>query len=596
MAEEYTASEILTLVKEKEEELNALYTRMDEDFDLYALTGYEADEGYESYTSSMPRNFFDKVTDGLSRAEMTLQIKLPEDATIAEQKAASLGELFLFGALNQIDRNLRARGEPPLREGLGFWANLRGWIGLKALVYVVDGETVFDVQSTDILHLTWEMGHDGLLWLNTKRKISKAQVKAEYGITINTKDTELLDFWTPKTNSILIEQSFAKPPTEHKRGHIPFFVGAVGAMPTVLDKEFNSTIEHRGDSVWTASRKLFNPFNKITSRTMDLYERSVAGSLIHKSPMGDKSIEGDPYKTFQEIKIGKDEEIAPLEAPEPPATTAILHSIISQDIQQSTLPYPLAYGGTTQAMSGTALSVLVDATRSVYDPRTSLLEEAYTWLCEEMLTQYTQKGIKAVNLNGNKPDGKFFYVKVRPKEINPKWTVSVVIEPKMPRDRQIEIMTALAATQQRSPQDIPLISKQTAREDILKIRDPSAEEDKALSEMGESLPPILATKIAAALKARGQDDLAQDVLMLLAPQEAQRTANPQLPPQLLAAAIEALAANPQTRELAAMMLKALGVTGTRGQGAPQMAPQQAQGMQGAPQQGVQGSPPMQPQM
>ncbi len=582
---EYTASEIITLVKDKEDELGSLHTRMAEDFDLYTLAEYEADEGYESYTSSMPRNFFDKVTDGLTRAEMVLQIKLPEDATQEEKKQASVGELFLFGALNQIDRNQRMRNEPPLRESLGFWANLRGWLGLRALVYVQNDETIFDVLPLDPLHLTWEMGHNGLLWIAHKRLITKAQLKAEYGIVIEAKSAEIIDFWTDKANSVVLNDvlqpgsaDFVKSPKEHGRRRVPFFIGSVGTMPTVLDKSFQSTIQHRGDSVWTASRNLFQPFNKIAARTMDLYERSVAGSIIHRSLDGSKSIEGDPYKTFQEIKIDKDEEIEILQPPAPPPTTAVIHSIISADIQQSTLPFPLAYGGTTQAMSGAALSILADATRSVFDPRTSLLEEAYTWLCEELLTQYTQKGIKAIDFKGKKPDGKFFQVKVKPKEIKQNWTVSVVIEPRMPRDRQTEIMTALAATQQKSPQDIPLLSKQTAREDILKIRDPSAEEDKALAEMGESLPPIMATKIAAALKARGQEDLAQDVLMLLNPQAAQRTANPQLPPNLLAAAVEALAANPETQELAAMILKAMGVTGTQGQ-----APQGAQpSMQGQP--------------
>ena len=101
----------------------------------------------------------------------------------------------------------------------------------------------------------------------------------------------------------------------------------------------------------------------------------------------------------------------------------------------------------------------------------------------------------------------------------------------------------------------------------MKIRDPDAEQDKALAEMGMALPPILATQIAAALKARGREDLAQDVMMLLNPQGAQprqQPQQPQVPPQLIAAAVEVLASNPETRELAMMIAQSVGVSPPEG--------------------------------
>ncbi len=534
-----TESEIIEAIKDKESSLSELTTRMESDFDLFTLAEYEPAEGYESYTSSAPRNFFDKVQDGLNSAEISLQIKLPEDATEEERRQASTGELYLFGGLNEIDRRFRARGEPSFREQVAFFANLRGWVPVRALVYPQKDTTVFDVLVWDILHTTWETGHTGLVWAANKRKLTKAQIYSEYGTEIRGKDAELIDWWDEKNNAVLVDDKFVKKPTAHKLDYVPIFIGAVGSMPTLQTKTFQPTIEYRGDSVWSAARGLYDPFNKVVSTTMDIYQRSVAGSLIHKSQDGNKSLEGDPYKTYQEIKIGADEEISPLETPKAPPETAIIHSVISQDIGQSTLPYPLAYGATRQAMSGAALGILQETTRSIYNPRTNLIEQAYTWVCEEFLRQYKVKGAKAVNLKGYKPDGKFFVVKVKPKEIDPEWFISVKCQPRLPRDKESEIMMSLAATRKSGPDDIPLLSKQTAREDILLLRDPDAEEDKALEEMGQSLPPIMATKIAAALKARGKEDLAQDVMMLLNPQAAQRAQ--QIPDNLLMAAAEALA-------------------------------------------------------
>lgn len=594
-----TVDEILEAVKAKETELSALRTQMQDDFsDLYTLAAYEAEDGtgkkrkgYQSYTSSAPRNFFDKVLDGLNRAELSIQIKLPENASEKARRAASLGELYLFGALAAVDRRQAKRGEPPLRESLGFLGCARGWLAMRALVYTPKGkeaETVFDVQPWDLLHITWEVGDQGLLWAANKRQVTKSQVKAEYGIDTEKSTAEIIDFWDEEKNSVIIGGEFAKLPTPHNIKHVPVYIGSVGSMPTLQSSQVvgasttESLIEYRGNSVWTAARGLYKPFNRAVSKLMDVQERSVAGSLIHKSKDGTKKIEGDPYLTFRVIPLEEGEEITALELPKAPPETAAILGIIEKDIQQSTLPYPLAYGGTAQAMSGRALSVLADATRSVYSPRTALMAQAYTWLAEELLTQFANKGIKPVTLKGYKEDGNFFVVKAKPSEIDTDWFVSVKVEPRLPRDKEAEIMMALAATQRRGPDQQALMSMDTAREELIHMRDPNAESDKVLSEMGESLPPIIAANIAAALKRRGEDELAEQVLMLLKPPGAQGgggggEAAPPLPPQLIEAIVRALAESGQ-REIAMAFLAALGIAPPQGRPQPGMMPTQQQGV------------------
>ena len=589
---ELTAVEIIELINLKEADLEELRNQQEEDFGLLTLEKYvptdnsgRAMEGYQAYTSSQPANFFDKVTDAINRAELSIQIKLPEDAKEKETDAASKGELYLFGALSAIDRRLRKRGEPPLRESLAYLMNLRGWLVMRALVYELKGETVFDVLPWDFLHTTWESGINGLLWGANKRLITKAQAKELYQVELKAKETTLIDFFDEENNSIIIDSEFVKEPTKHGIGHCPVYIAAVGSMPTIQTKTFESTIEHRGDSVWARSRNLYDPFNKIVSRTMDLYERSVVGSIIHKSKKGDKALPGDPFKTWQEIKLSTqdEEELEVLPVPKAPPETAVLHSIINTDIQTSTLPYPLAYGGTKQAMSGAALSVLADATKSVYSPRTGVMSQAYTWLCEELLSQFKENG-KKMDFSGYDSKEHFFKVGVKPKDIDPAWYVSVTVAPRMPRDMEAEIMMSLAATKSSGPGDIPLLSKRTAREDIMKIRDPSAEENKAMVEMGMALPPILLTQVAAALQKAGKTDLAQDVMMLLNSQGGGQGAAPQGPqgqppgpPPALVQLVQQLAANPQTAPIAQAIVQAM----QQGAGAPQ-GPPPAGPPQGAP--------------
>lgn len=130
---------------------------------------------------------------------------------------------------------------------------------------------------------------------------------------------------------------------------------------------------------------------------------------------------------------------------------------------------------------------------------------------------------------------------------------------------------ALAATQQRGPGDIPLMSKQTAREELMGLRDPDAEKDKVLVEKGLSLEPIMIANIAIALKEAGHPEEAQQILMLLQPPAGAGAgagpgagAQPQIPPELLAAIVEALSMNPETQQLAQMLMQAM----QGGQGPP----------------------------
>ena len=561
-------AEILEAIQERQNDNQLLRQRMEDDFDLLSLKPFVPEiEGNETYTTTKPRNFFDKVTDAINRAQLTLQIKLAEDATDEQRRAASIGELFLFGALAAIDRRLTKRGEPPFRETMGFHINCRGWYGLRALVYVPKDEkdTVFDVEPWDIMHTTWEFKDDGLLWAAYQYQSSRKRILDKWGIEIAGRFTTVTDFWDGDVNGIMVEGGWVKEPESHKIGHVPVLIGRVGSIPTVTRMtDPQLTTDLQGDSVWAASRHIYNSQNKYVSWVMDMVKRSTTGSLLHESLDGTKKLLSDPYRTRQEIQLSTaaQEKLRPLEMPQAPAEMAAVLQVMNDDLQQSSLPYPLAYGGTEEAMSGRAFSVLSDATRSVYNPRTGAMARIYTWLGEELLHQYATKGMKSTELRGYNGKEEFFKVTVQPKDIDPSWFVEVHVEPRLSRDREQEIAQALAATQRRGPEDIPLVSKATAREEYLRIRDPDAEGDKVLAEMGEGLRPIQVANIAAALKRRGKDVLAEQVLVLLggpdaatvphgpgglAPMDETGAAPPTVPPDLLEAVVRVLGAAGQQR-------------------------------------------------
>jgi hypothetical protein len=554
-----TVKEITDAIQAKEQDSSALWQQMDDDFKLWSLEEFIPVEGYESYTTPAPRNFFDKVVDGLARAVMSIQIKLPEDASDDDREAARTGEMYLSGALNTIDRTLRLRGEPDLRSTLGFLMGLRGWMAMRALVYVPEGkkDTVFDVVPWDMRHVTFQTGAQGLIWAAHTRVVGASQILDEYGVDITT-DRGLVrsiaskigfnqsrdepgavvtDFWDQERNSIMIQGEFHKEPKPHNLDHVPVFIGPVGSMPTTQEgtavqgstpdtsvapstrgsSGSGTLLEHRGNSVWHAIRGQYEPWNKYVSSLMDQAQRGNAGSLFHLTQSGKSTIVGNPYETFEIVPGQIGDSLQPVPMPPVAESVSALLQILGSAMEQSSLPDPLAFGGTEAPESGRALAIRIEATRSVFNPFTGVMANGYTWLAEELLTQFHRKSLKTVNLQGFNSEEEFFRVKVKPKDIDPSWFVLVTVQPRLPRDEEAEILMAKTATTRTQESD-PLISMQTARENILKLPDPDAERDRVLAERALSLPPILASETAAALKKRGaRPELIQQVLSLLQP-------------------------------------------------------------------------------
>ena len=561
-----TPAEMKKVIKQSESDQDLLRIRMQEHFDYAVGRTYETAKGYEQYTSTAPQTFFEKITDGLNRAELSIQIKLSEDAEEKERREASLAELFLFGAHVDIDRNLQARGWPPLRECLGFFISTRGWYSLKTVVYIRKGETYFDVQAWDPLHVTYEYGSSGLIWIANSRWASAAELNKEFpDASFRGKGAEIVDFWDGDRNSIFVNNTFVKNPEEHNLDAIPILHGAVGSQPTVQDKDYNPTLEFRGHSIYHSAAHTFEPFNKYVSQLMDIHKKSIVGSIIHASKTGKKKLGRDPHREYMEIQTEEGESIEMLKLQVVPEVTSALLGILDTEKQQSMLPYPLAYGGTQDPLSGRALTVLSDATRSVYTPRTGAIERCFSWMDEQLLAQFSQKG-KSVktSFQGYKPDGTFFKVDVKPKDVKKGWYIQVGLSPRLPRDIESEVQTANLAIQPTGPNGEKLLSHQTAREEILKLRDPDAENDRVLAEYGMALPPIVIRNVAAALEKAGKPEIAAQVMSLeqQAPPQNGGGAAPEGPPQFPPEIIEQIATvfiQAGQEELGAAVLESLGV-------------------------------------
>lgn len=485
---DYTAEEILELVDNKTNSQS--YTdwieQMEDDFDLFSLKEYDAESGHQSYTSPKPRNDFDKISDGIDKAVLTWQIETEEDAPENEREAASKAERLIAGVLTIADEQLKNIGEPRLRHGLRWFGCQRGAVGLKCLLYKGDeeGKAEIDITYLDPMQIRFEKGIKGYSWVAYIYKIGKVEAKERYDVDITSDGAEIIDFFDKTINAVVMksgttektEKQFVKDPEAHGLDHVPVWFGYAGGMPTMYTKDGDTTLKHQAKSVFSSSRQTYEAYNKQISFMLDAQERSVAGSLIHEMEEGMKPIEGDPYKAYRIMNIisGK-EKLYPLEPPKVPPETGAILSAFDRDLQQSTPPWPQAYGVDTGDHSGAALVTLNDAIRSVYNPYCALLEDAYRWLCREILTQIKTKNL-SLEVRGYDNKGKFFKLNINPSEIKDDWFFKVTCEPELPRDKAADIQTALVVTEARPPYGRPLLPRHTAMEDIIKVKNPDEQE------------------------------------------------------------------------------------------------------------------------
>jgi hypothetical protein len=536
---EYTADEIVKMVDKKRDSTaySEMFDQMDEHFDLFALKEYKPEAGHQSYTSPKPKNDFLKVFSGVNKASLTWNIALSETAPEDERNAANRGEEILTGILSQVDEDMSSNGEPPLRQGAAWFGCGRGAVGIKCLIYVDDKkEQVIDIQALDPLHMTWEKGKDSLNWGANEYVISKMEAQERYGIEITEEDgtARLIDFFTRKMNAIVLSygttkekrvNEFVKKPTPHGLDHVPMWIEFSGGMPTVYNKNFEMQLKYRAADVWGSSAKIYDPFNKQVSFILDTAEKSVAGTLVYETEHGNKQIAGDPFAAWKVILTKTGEKLSALEPPKVPPESGIILGIIDKDLAQSTVPYPIGYGLDPQAHSGSALAMINDNTRSIYDPFTSLLERSFKWLCKEILIQFKNKGQK-ITLRGFNQHDKFFTLDANPDDIKDGWYIHVKCEPRLPRDEAAELQMALAATQPRPPFNRPLVSDYTAREKIIKIQNPDAEEkrieEQQVRRMIEQAPQIQIRKMALEMVKKGDIEGAKEFMAMMPnPQQGQ---------------------------------------------------------------------------
>jgi len=485
----------LKKIEDKEAEFYSLFARMDKDKDLYFLKPFVLKDKQgrevprvENMTLNDPRYFAERVMSILSGAEM--QIVVEGDLSDRE---TSLIEDWLRDIYWAIDDRLLKRGIPGLFPFQVEQICLRGFVGARSLLRTEGERFIPDVLPVDMRYLVYELGEEGARWEAYKTQRTKDQIAQEYGYEMKGSSAEVIDFWDEKYERVFIDRKQRRE-QEHNLGYVPFVIGKSTSGSMLQDRD---AFQHSGESLFGSVREICAGMNKFSTVLNTLTMLSFRQGLQFKNELGALAPKPDipPYGEDFIVPIGLQEQYLPMPVSDIRNASRLLYSILEQRFQRGGLS-AVDYGNLTFPLSAVAIRGITALREAILIPRVKALRNFYRELSYMMKRQYVEGGIKAKLGKENKKR------EYSAKDLDKECYINIDFVMKNPEEDIANYSVAAAAR--------PFVSLDTIRRDILKLADPSAEENKRLTEMSEGVSPhILLYRIGKALIEADRDEEAK---------------------------------------------------------------------------------------
>ena len=506
--------DIIDKVDDHYEATHTLRTRMDADHQLYKLDSYDAGDGFKSYTSNEPQTYADKVISWMTAADLVVRIP-PNGNPRNTREVNNDKERFIIGALRSADERLSKRLVPSIRNQLAWYIALRGWYAGRALL-TKDGEdkTCIDITPWDPMHTYWGIGDDGLAWACYKVKKTQDEIEAQYGVRLGESRSDIdginvYDYYDKEYNTVVVPGRFVKKRTPHgTEGQVPVFLGPVGATPLIQSMEWSSiedTLEDYGESVFKATRGVYENHNFMMSVMLELTARSRKQGLKVRSRDGTKTLDEDPYKEGTEISLGQGEEVEPLGLLEMANESGAFMGLVAGEMQRGSIPHTV-YGEIPFQLSGFAINTLRQGVESVLVPRVAAMERAYVSIANLLCDQYQSGAFKVMELSGQDNNRMYFSEEITPARIQDGGDPEIKVVTRLPEDD----MSRYGMAQIAREGETPLLPDLWIRDNILGIQDADQVEDAVKEQIAErTLPEAGIWSLYQAAMKQGRDDLAQ---------------------------------------------------------------------------------------
>ena len=503
--------DIKTKVTAKELELNALYNRMDSDFDLWNIKKRVFDNHTMAIniTSNDPRSLVDKMQSRIAGSQRRIQVKFPEPLVSPEDTSVANGieRLFHYG-FTQADLRLRKRLLSNLNDSLTWFSLVRGVIAVRVLVYPdKDGNVIFDYMPLDPRFLTYSVDNEGLSWVGYKTFRSKDSLKGEYGVDLSEpsqgRGIEVLDYWDREVNAVMTQNEELKAPKKHNLNGVPVVIIPVAMRPRIADME-GIMIEGYGESVYAPNRLEYEQCDRLASilaTHANLLAKQPIVNYWDPNTLGPNGqpvmLETPAYIPGAIINLPNTHRLDRLPTPDIPKSLDIAIGQSRARIQRASFT-DIEYGQLSFQLSGTALGMLRDDMDKLFGPRIRALSHANTDLCWMVRQQIIDQGL-TVPVKVMEKDEYHSY-EVTPEDLAQDYYLDVMFSSRKPWE-ELEVYQIIEMATK-----LGILSTATAREEIAKIPDAETEDIKVLMERAkDQIPEIQLYQAADGFVKQGRD-------------------------------------------------------------------------------------------
>ncbi len=385
-----------------------------------------------------------------------------------------------------------------------------------------------EVIAWDPRNTYWGMGRHGLSWACCKWWKSRAQIFAEYGVTVSgesdtpegiyggSSQTPVagFDWLDDQINVVFTEgQQVLKPPTPHGMARVPCSVGLVAPMPPFQTKLMAGDQDYEvmdGDSIYNANREVYDKKNFLNSLTVNLVDRSLRQSLAWQSRAGNKLPDEEARLAGQDIAVGLGELPVVVPTEKLAQEAQVLYAEYSGMEQRGSFANIL-YGDQPFQLSGLAADSIKSGATTPIDPVVEANIRAYTQILNLLCDSYASGRFDTLTLAGRMQDARrtFFKESFSPEIIGQGGIIEVTLTPSLPEDDAQKATIAKMLTE-HNPGEMPMASLRHVRENTLRFQNVDQLDREVREEQAQSgSPEALAYTLGLAAAEQGDENLAQ---------------------------------------------------------------------------------------
>ncbi len=514
----------LETLKKLDMAFTPLRDRMDRTFGMYRqdreLYEIPAAEGHwDYYPVNRATAEGNKIIDYLSYAKRKLFI--PDEAEKGKaQKSLSMTEQLAIGLLYLADSiNNDVPEYTSLQSLAAFFATMRGWRGYRLLIREDGDKVIPDIAVWDVRNVRWITGYNRLTKVYYTRYATKEEVKDEYKgwngdsddkgncVIVNVfdcsgkgKSAEEGTIVGKDIGGTFTGGEWVREPAVIKVGdesldYLPIRIKPVRSAPLISDGT-DGNIAFMGEDFLASTRELLPAYARLMS-----YKMTRAGELAksknvgyYNSDMGPspEAPAGVPIKgSWVWMDKSKGQELAQGIVPPTGAEINETLGVAQGDLSKGGLA-DVAWGYTQQALPAAGIDILRGQAMDAIKTFKMSIETDFVWMAEEVVRQYKMGDFGTMELEGYDKSSNKFKAKVKPEEIGTNWHFTCELVPDLPRDKQANISSAVAAVKGG------VMSVKNSISEFSLAADPELEMQRILTEKIESDPYVMYTKAAKA--------------------------------------------------------------------------------------------------